>query len=48
MGCYWENIFVGALAYFDDLILLAPSLSALRKLLAICEKSGSDLRLPVH
>ena len=43
--CYWENIFVGALAYADDLTLLAPSPSALRKLLAICKKSGSDLRL---
>ena len=45
VGCYWENIFVGALAYADELTLLAPSPSALRKLLAICEKSGSDLRL---
>ena len=45
VGCYWENIFVGALAYADDLTLLAPSPSALRKLLAICEKSDSELRL---
>ena len=45
MGCYWGNIFAGALAYADDLTLLAPSPSALRKLLAICEKSGSVLRL---
>ena len=45
VGCYWGNIFVGALAYADDLILLAPTPSALRKLLAICEKSGSVLRL---
>ena len=39
------NIFVGVLAYADDLTLLAPSPSALRKLIAICKKSGSDLRL---
>ena len=45
VGCYWENIFVGALAYADDLTLLAPSPSALRKLLAVCEKSDSELRL---
>ena len=25
VGCYRENIFVGALAYADDLILLAPN-----------------------
>ena len=40
MGCYWENIFVGALAYADVLTLLAPSLSALT-----CEKSGTVLSL---
>jgi len=45
VGCYWENIFVGALAYADDLTLLALSPSGLRKLLAIGEKSGSVLRL---
>ena len=44
VGCYWENIFVGALANTDDLTLLAPSPSALRKFLAIYEKSDSDLR----
>ena len=45
VGCYWDNVFVGALAYAGDLTLLAPSPSALRKFLAICEKSGSELRL---
>ena len=40
VGCYWENIFVGALAYADVLTLLAPSLSALT-----CEKSGTVLSL---
>ena len=45
VGCYWDNVFVGALAYADDLTLLAPSPSVLRKFLAICEKSGSELRL---
>ena len=45
VGCYWGNIFVGVLAYADDVTLLAPSLSPLRKLLAMCEKSGCVLRL---
>lgn len=45
VGCYWDNIFVGALAYADDLTLLAPTPSALRKLLCICEKTGSHLKL---
>jgi len=34
-GCYIGDIFVGALAYADDLVLTAPSANALRKMLAI-------------
>ncbi len=45
VGCYWD-IFVGALAYADDLTLLAPSPSALRKLLRIlCQQTEADLKL---
>ena len=35
IGCFWDDLFVGALAY--DLTLLAPSPAALRRLLYICE-----------
>ena len=24
VGCYWDGVFVGALGYADDIILLAP------------------------
>jgi len=34
--------FIGVHTYADDLVLLAPTASAIRKLLAICE----DYRLP--
>jgi len=37
VGCYIGNVFVGALAYADDLVLTAPSdprANALRKMLA--------------
>ena len=37
VGCFIGLHFVGALAYADDLVLLAPTASAMRKLLAICE-----------
>ena len=37
VGCYWDGLFVGALGYADDLILLAPSPSALRLMLNLCE-----------
>jgi len=34
---FW-SIIVGALAYADDLVLLAPTPSTMRNLLAICDK----------
>ena len=33
VGCYWNNHFVGALCYADDIALLAPSSAALRLML---------------
>jgi len=36
-GCYIGAHFVGALAYADDIVLVKPSATALRKMLAICE-----------
>ena len=41
-GCYIGPVFVGALAYADDIVLLAPTPTALRKMLAICEKFAAD------
>ena len=35
-GCYDGNVFVGALAYADDIVLLAPSRFALVRLLKQC------------
>jgi len=37
IGCYIRNFFVGALAYADDLALLAPSANAMLTLLKICD-----------
>jgi hypothetical protein len=42
VGCYIGNNFVGALAYADDIVLLAPSASALRRMLAICENYANE------
>ena len=41
-GCFIGSIFVGALAYADDVVLLAPTPSAMRKLLAVCDSFASD------
>ena len=37
VGCHFGNSFVGGLGYADDIVLLAPSPSALRMLLRECE-----------
>ena len=36
VGCYWGGHFAGAMCYADDIVLLAPSASALRRMLSIC------------
>jgi arginine exporter protein ArgO len=35
VGCYIDTTFVGALAYADDIVLVAPTPTAMRKLLSI-------------
>ena len=42
MGCYWGHIFAGALCYADDLDLIAPCASALRRMLSICSYYACD------
>ena len=37
VGCHWDHHFAGVFCYADDLILLAPSLSALWIMLHTCE-----------
>jgi len=37
VGCYIGFSFVGALAYADDIVFIAPSNSSVRKLLSICD-----------
>jgi hypothetical protein len=42
VGCFMGPNFVGALAYADDIVLIAPTPTALRKLLSICERYARD------
>jgi hypothetical protein len=37
VGCYIGEVFLGALAYADDLVLLAPTPGAMRLLLSLCD-----------
>jgi len=45
VGCYVGNYFVGALAYADDIALLAPSASAMRRVLLCCDRYASDYNI---
>jgi len=42
IGCFVGSHFVGTLAYANDIVLLAPTASALRKMLAICDSYASE------
>jgi len=46
VSCFIGLHFVGALAYTDDLVLLAPTASAMRKLLAISEDYAANIASP--
>ena len=42
VGCHMGSHFTGALAYADDITLLAPCKSALSILVSVCEKYASE------
>ncbi|XP_063530738.1 uncharacterized protein LOC134741773 [Cydia strobilella] len=37
VGCYVDGVSVNNISYADDMVLLSPSVSALRKMLSVCE-----------
>ena len=41
VGCYVGDVFMGAMGYADDLVLLAPSRTAMQMMLQACEDFGS-------
>ena len=42
VGCHVGNHYIGALGYADDLILLCPSVSGMRKMIKVCEDYAND------
>ncbi len=42
VGCFIESTFVGALAYADDIVLTAPTATAMRKLLELCDNYARE------
>ena len=45
VGCYIGNVFVGGLAYADDIVLLPPTARAMRKLLSSCDEFASEFNV---
>ncbi|CAL4163386.1 unnamed protein product, partial [Meganyctiphanes norvegica] len=42
IGCFIGHHFVGALGYADDIILLCPTFSGLKKMIKICEEYAEE------
>jgi hypothetical protein len=45
VGCFIGSTFVGALAYADDIVITAPTATAMRKLLAICDRYACEYHM---
>ena len=48
IGCYIGNTFCGAIGYADDVSLLCPSLTSLRRLVSITEAFGKEFNVQFH
>ena len=42
VGCFMGSKYMGAIAYADDLVLLSPSVSALKEMVKICSDFASS------
>ena len=42
VGCYWRWMFAGVFCFADNVVLLAPCASALRKMLSICSSYAAS------
>ena len=45
VGCHIDGLFAGAFGYADDIVLLAPSLDALRHMIGICEDYAQEFHI---
>ena len=44
-GCYFQNVFAGALCYADDITLISPSLRGLNVMVSTCERFAEEFYL---
>ena len=45
VGCHLGSIYAGAFGYADDIVLLAPTLSALKYMVTICESYAEQYKI---
>ena len=45
VGCHIDGVFAGAFGYADDIVLLAPSLDALRHMIGICGDYAQEFHI---
>jgi len=45
IGCFIVRLFVGALVYADDIVLLSPTASGMQTLLHLCDVFANDFSL---
>ena len=48
VGCHIDGVFAGAFGYADDILLLDPSLDALRHMIGICEDYAQEFYILVN
>lgn len=48
VGCYMHHTYTSILLYADDILLLAPSIESLQKLLSVCETALKSLCLTLN
>ena len=42
IGCHINNVFIGALAYADDVTIICPSIRGLNKMLELCSNFANS------
>ena len=42
LGCFIDDVFVGAMAYANDIALLAPTAQAMRYMLQVCDQYAKE------
>jgi Reverse transcriptase (RNA-dependent DNA polymerase) len=48
VGCPIGNVFIGALAYAGDIVIIAPSVCAMRKLLNVCDNYANEYHIMLN